>query len=268
MSERSVWLVSWNWHVFRLISCCLKWASVFAQRNSEDRLLPQNSWSGAMSGVHNSVYRNIWGDTNHSVPNSQFRRALVVVVRGGNHVLHVLFHRARPWYRQSREWVTINTSSSLYLFEESWPKYGNWLCRLLCIFPAVKQSHDYGSVGGIGISHNGLPGYETEAQKVWNVFIALGNIAFAYSYSMILIEIQVYPSTCCQLKARFDISRRLLTPACSCSCTLVIRLLLVSVACFYVALSSSKCKSDTIVWSGVLLRFVINIWSPRRMFWE
>jgi hypothetical protein len=32
----------------------------------------------------------------------------------------------------------------------------------------------------------------TKAQKLWGTFQALGNIAFAYSYSQILIEIQVY----------------------------------------------------------------------------
>jgi hypothetical protein len=32
----------------------------------------------------------------------------------------------------------------------------------------------------------------TKAQKIWGTFQALGNIAFAYSYSQILIEIQVY----------------------------------------------------------------------------
>jgi len=31
----------------------------------------------------------------------------------------------------------------------------------------------------------------TKAQKVWGSLQALGDIAFAYSYSMILIEIQV-----------------------------------------------------------------------------
>ncbi|XP_057492002.1 amino acid permease 3-like [Actinidia eriantha] len=41
-----------------------------------------------------------------------------------------------------------------------------------------------GSVTGISI------GTVTQAQKVWGTFQALGNIAFAYSYSMILIEIQ------------------------------------------------------------------------------
>lgn len=42
-----------------------------------------------------------------------------------------------------------------------------------------------GSVTGIGI------GTVTETQKIWRSFQALGDIAFAYSYSLILIEIQV-----------------------------------------------------------------------------
>ncbi|KAL8459464.1 hypothetical protein ACS0TY_036814 [Phlomoides rotata] len=41
-----------------------------------------------------------------------------------------------------------------------------------------------GSLTGISI------GTVTETQKIWRVFQALGSIAFAYSYSMILIEIQ------------------------------------------------------------------------------
>lgn len=66
--------------------------------------------------------------------------------------------------------------------------YGDiWLCCVL--LTTDKQSHDYGSISGQGIGVG--PGLETEAQKVWNIFIALGNIAFAYSYSAILIEIQV-----------------------------------------------------------------------------
>ncbi|XP_061348655.1 amino acid permease 4-like [Gastrolobium bilobum] len=41
-----------------------------------------------------------------------------------------------------------------------------------------------GSLTGVSI------GTVTEAQKVWGVFQALGNIAFAYSYSFVLLEIQ------------------------------------------------------------------------------
>jgi hypothetical protein len=35
----------------------------------------------------------------------------------------------------------------------------------------------------------------TSAEKIWLAFQALGDIAFAYSYSMILIEIQVSSTT-------------------------------------------------------------------------
>ncbi|GAB2289817.1 Amino acid permease 2 [Dionaea muscipula] len=68
---------------------------------------------------------------------------------------------------------------------------------------AAVMSFTYSSVGlGLGIAQvaeNGrfrgsLTGISvgtiTQAQKIWRSFQALGNIAFAYSYSMILIEIQ------------------------------------------------------------------------------
>ena len=42
-----------------------------------------------------------------------------------------------------------------------------------------------GSLTGISI------GTVTQTQKIWRSFQALGDIAFAYSYSIILIEIQV-----------------------------------------------------------------------------
>ncbi|KAH9311758.1 hypothetical protein KI387_026793, partial [Taxus chinensis] len=48
----------------------------------------------------------------------------------------------------------------------------------------VELGHLRGSLTGVSI------GSVTEAQKIWRTFQALGNIAFAYSYSMILIEIQ------------------------------------------------------------------------------
>ncbi|TKY56115.1 Amino acid permease 3 [Spatholobus suberectus] len=45
--------------------------------------------------------------------------------------------------------------------------------------------------GGVKGSLTGVSvGTVTESQKIWRSFQALGNIAFAYSYSMILIEIQ------------------------------------------------------------------------------
>jgi hypothetical protein len=48
-----------------------------------------------------------------------------------------------------------------------------------------------GSLTGISIGDASL-GAVTQTQKIWRSFQALGDIAFAYSYSMILIEIQVY----------------------------------------------------------------------------
>ncbi|KAG0498930.1 hypothetical protein HPP92_003621 [Vanilla planifolia] len=74
-----------------------------------------------------------------------------------------------------------------------------WLSVLASI-----MSFSYSLIGvGLALAHT-ISGYKrnttvtgtivgidvTEAEKVWNVFNALGNIAFAYSYSMILIEIQ------------------------------------------------------------------------------
>jgi hypothetical protein len=40
------------------------------------------------------------------------------------------------------------------------------------------------------------------AQKIWLMFQALGNIAFAYSYTIILIEIQVRKATSRRATAR------------------------------------------------------------------
>lgn len=49
---------------------------------------------------------------------------------------------------------------------------------------ATETGHSYGTLDGVSI------GEVSESQKVWLVFQALGDIAFAYSFSMILIEIQ------------------------------------------------------------------------------
>ncbi|KAJ4965164.1 hypothetical protein NE237_017013 [Protea cynaroides] len=67
---------------------------------------------------------------------------------------------------------------------------------------AAVMSFTYSSIGlGLGIAKVAETGFRgslagisigtvTKAQKVWRIFQALGDIAFAYSYSMILIEIQ------------------------------------------------------------------------------
>ena len=53
----------------------------------------------------------------------------------------------------------------------------------LCI-GKVAEGNFHGTLIGVTV------GTITAAQKVWQTFQALGDIAFAYSYSMILIEIQ------------------------------------------------------------------------------
>lgn len=58
---------------------------------------------------------------------------------------------------------------------------------------AVEFSANYevkGTLLGVEIGGNIPP-----STKVWHCFQALGNIAFAYTYSMVLIEIQVQKFT-------------------------------------------------------------------------
>ncbi|XP_024535599.1 amino acid permease 4 isoform X1 [Selaginella moellendorffii] len=63
----------------------------------------------------------------------------------------------------------------------------------LGISKIIENGHLLGSATGVPI---GLTlGSVTPAKKVWRVFQALGNIAFAYSFSTVLIEIQVTPTS-------------------------------------------------------------------------
>ncbi|XP_024392330.1 amino acid permease 3 isoform X1 [Physcomitrium patens] len=61
----------------------------------------------------------------------------------------------------------------------------------LGISKAATGENSHGSLGGTSVCYpsNGETCF-TRPQKTWNVFTALGNMAFAYSFSMILIEIQ------------------------------------------------------------------------------
>lgn len=54
----------------------------------------------------------------------------------------------------------------------------------------TENQHASGTLTGVQIGDPNL-GYVTKSQKIWAVSSALGNMAFAYSFSMILIEIQV-----------------------------------------------------------------------------
>lgn len=61
-----------------------------------------------------------------------------------------------------------------------------------------------GSLTGIGI------GTVTQTQKIWRSFQALGDIAFAYSFSIILIEIQVRAcGHIIYLLSNFDIKKKI-----------------------------------------------------------
>ncbi|CAK9227719.1 unnamed protein product [Sphagnum jensenii] len=60
----------------------------------------------------------------------------------------------------------------------------------LSIGKIAEGGYSHGSISGTSIGDPSLAGYNTRAQKTWNVFNALGDMAFAYSFSMILIEIQ------------------------------------------------------------------------------
>lgn len=62
----------------------------------------------------------------------------------------------------------------------------------LGISKVVENKEIKGTLTGVTIGTVTSAGTVTPAQKVWRTFQSLGNIAFAYAYSMILIEIQVF----------------------------------------------------------------------------
>jgi len=62
----------------------------------------------------------------------------------------------------------------------------------LGVSKVVENKEIKGSLTGVTVGTVTLSGTVTSSQKIWRTFQSLGNIAFAYSYSMILIEIQVF----------------------------------------------------------------------------
>ena len=56
----------------------------------------------------------------------------------------------------------------------------------------VGNGHSTGTVDGISV----VNGDTTAADKGWNITVALGSIAFAYSYSYILLEMTVRTELC------------------------------------------------------------------------
>ncbi|KAL4353137.1 hypothetical protein GQ457_06G042980 [Hibiscus cannabinus] len=92
-----------------------------------------------------------------------------------------------------RNYTYTHAVASILDFDQLW-----WLSILAAI-----MSFTYSTIGlalgiakviGIGTFRGSLTGISigtvTQAQKIWRSFRALGDIAFAYSFSMILIEIQ------------------------------------------------------------------------------
>lgn len=64
--------------------------------------------------------------------------------------------------------------------------------RQLCILTFAGNGSFKGSLLGISIGTGTKAGTVTEAQKMWRSLQALGAMAFAYSFSLVLIEIQVF----------------------------------------------------------------------------
>ncbi|KAG2330219.1 hypothetical protein Bca52824_001399 [Brassica carinata] len=77
--------------------------------------------------------------------------------------------------------VPMVTPSCLWLLH-SWAWSG--------ISKVVENKEIKGTLTGVTIGTVTSSGTVTPTQKVWRTFQSLGNIAFAYAYSMILIEIQ------------------------------------------------------------------------------
>ncbi|XP_040863799.1 amino acid permease 3 isoform X2 [Glycine max] len=101
--------------------------------------------------------------------------------------------------KMNSNWYMISYGVSEIIFSQIPDFHELWWLSIV----AAVMSFTYSFIGlGLGIgkvigngrikgSLTGVTiGTVTESQKIWRTFQALGNIAFAYSYSMILIEIQ------------------------------------------------------------------------------
>ncbi len=51
----------------------------------------------------------------------------------------------------------------------------------------TEGGYSHGSISGTSIGDPSLAGYNTRAQKTWNVFNALGDMAFGYAYLTTLL---------------------------------------------------------------------------------
>ncbi|KAK7350913.1 hypothetical protein VNO77_09962 [Canavalia gladiata] len=89
-------------------------------------------------------------------------------------VIQILFSQIPDFHKMS--WLSILAAVMSFTYSV--------IGLALGIAKVAETGTFKGTLTGVSI------GTVTEAQKVWGVFQALGNIAFAYSYSQILIEIQ------------------------------------------------------------------------------
>ena len=105
---------------------------------------------------------------------------------------------------QGGDWVAALTFGGAQLFlsqfknieEIWWMSYlgtvGSLLYGFLALGLALSEvSNGYGDVGGIPVGYNSTTtGYVTQADKAFGILTSLGAIAFAYSFALILLEIQ------------------------------------------------------------------------------
>lgn len=69
----------------------------------------------------------------------------------------------------------------------------NLLAKILLPKKAIKQACVFPETGKFGGNITGVSvGVITATEKMWRTFHALGDLAFAYSFSIILIEVQVH----------------------------------------------------------------------------
>lgn len=131
------------------------------------------------------VHGWVWNNADFSVSNSELPQAFMAVHCRGGHVLRLFLDWCRPRYCQGffRLWIAsaghdLNQQQSFLYATQS---KLNWL-----------RSGTRGSTSTTGVT---VGPNLSESRKVWTTFQALGDVAFAFWFSVILTEIQVQPQT-------------------------------------------------------------------------
>ena len=78
---------------------------------------------------------------------------------------------------------SFQVNFNIFIFRKTYKHFSHDKQRNISF---TDKDHFHGTLGGMVLDSDGF-----KMHDIWLVFQALGNIAFAYSYSMILIEIQV-----------------------------------------------------------------------------